>query len=393
MKLFWTISLICIVLGNSLKDKETLKKAKTLYELSEKNRNRKLQENTDDTTDGEIELEDEPKEISAKEATEDLPKNQGKSIFPYQIKKFYGFISEKAASTFSFHMFLAFFQKMIPKIIKMRLRILYASTRLRNLEAAAQSVRATCEIRALFEAEVNGDGENIDYLCTAPKDKDRELASVNLDTTIEMDMDGTSVSFDDVNFSDEAYDQASNISSATSFSAGWIVVNSINEKFVIKGKPQPQPFLNSFIGKTIRITFVTIGSRRRLQDNKQTYDCKVNSDSEEETEIQCDGEIKTTKFKLKYATSEDVALALLPGDSGFPDEINANSFPDEINANSRVYRTYRNSSSGLSGGAIAGIVIPCVVVAIAAAVAVIMLKKPSPPIDNTTNFNLKQENI
>ena len=380
MKLFWTISLICIVLGNSLKDKETLKKAKTLYELSEKNRNRKLQENTDDTTDGEIELEDEPKEISAKEATEDLPKNQGKSILPYQIKKFYGFISEKAASTFSFHMFLAFFQKMIPKIIKMRLRILYASTRLRNLEAAAQSVRATCEISALFEAEVNGDGENIDYLCTAPKDKDRELASVNLDTTIEMDMDGTSVSFDDVNFSDEAYDQASNISSATSFSDGWIVVNSINEKFVIKGKPQPQPFLNSSIGKTIRITFVTIGSRRRLQDNKQTYDCKVNSDSEEETEIKCDGEIKTTKFKLKYATSEDVTLALLPGDSGFP---------DEINANSRVYRTYRNSSSGLSGGAIAGIVIPCVVVAIAAAVAVIMLKKPSPPIDDTTIFNLK----
>ena len=384
MKLFWTISLICIVLGNSLKDKETLKKAKTLYELSEKNRNRKLQENTDDTTDGEIELEDEPKEISAKEATEDLPKNQGKSIFPYQIKKFYGFISEKAASTFSFHMFLAFFQKMIPKIIKMRLRILYASTRLRNLEAAAQSVRATCEISALFEAEVNGDGENIDYLCTAPKDKDRELASVNLDTTIEMDMDGTSVSFDDVNFSDEAYDQASNISSATSFSAGWIVVNSINEKFVIKGKPQPQPFLNSYIGKTIRITFVTIGSRRRLQDNKQTYDCKVNSDSEVETEIQCDGEIKTTKFKLKYAISKDVTLALLPGDSGFP---------DEINANSRVSRTYRKGSSGLSGGAIAGIVIPCVVVAIAAAVAVIMLKKPSPPIDNTTNFNLKQENI
>ena len=380
MKLFGTISLICIVLGNSLKDKETLKKAKTLYELSEKNRNRKLQENTDDTTDGEIELEDEPKEISATEATEDLPKNQGKSIFPYQIKKFYGFISEKAASTFSFHMFLAFFQKMIPKIIKMRLRILYASTRLRNLEVAAQSVRATCEISALFEAEVNGDGENIDYLCTAPKDKDRELARVNLDTTIEMDMDGTSVSFDDVNFNEEAYDQASNISSATSFSAGWIVVNSINEKFVIKGKPQPQPFLNSYIGKTIRITFVTIGSRRRLQDNKQTYDCKVNSDSEVETEIQCDGEIKTTKFKLKYATSEDVALALLPGDSGFP---------DEINANSRVYRTYRNSSSGLSGGAIAGIVIPCVVVAIAAAVAVIMLKKPSPPIDDTTIFNLK----
>ena len=54
---------------------------------------------------------------------------------------------------------------------------------------------------------------------------------------------------------------------------------------------------------------------------------------------------------------------------------------------------YRKSSSGLSGGAIAGIVIACVAVLIAAAVAAIMLRKPTPPIDNTTVVDLKQENI
>ena len=55
--------------------------------------------------------------------------------------------------------------------------------------------------------------------------------------------------------------------------------------------------------------------------------------------------------------------------------------------------TYRKSSSGLSGGAIAGIVIACVAVLIAAAVAAIMLRKPSPPIENTTVVDLKQDNI
>ena len=50
---------------------------------------------------------------------------------------------------------------------------------------------------------------------------------------------------------------------------------------------------------------------------------------------------------------------------------------------------YRKNSSGLSGGAIAGIVIACVVVLAAASIAAIMLRKPTPPIDNTTVVGLK----
>ena len=60
------------------------------------------------------------------------------------------------------------------------------------------------------------------------------------------------------------------------------------------------------------------------------------------------------------------------------------------------YITYRVKSSGLSGGAIAGIVIACVIVIFAATLAAILLKKPrvEPPIDNTAVVKLRNvENI
>jgi len=391
MKFFWPILLICLVLGNSLKDKEALHEVtkdyvflKTLNELSEKNKNRKLQDT--DTTDGEVSADDPPKPISAADATAPMERNKGNSSAPYQIKKFYGFKQNKADTFFSFHMFFSFLRKIIASYIKMRLRILYSASRLRNLEDAAQSVPSTCNISAGFQAGIEGNGENIDYECNAPKDSGRMVSNINLDTTVPMDIGGETVPFDDVNFSDEADKQASNIATANSITDGWIVVNEFTDKFVIKGKPYPEPFLNSFVGKTINITFVTTSSRRRLEDKEQPYDCKVNSDTTDETEIQCDGVIETTRDNLKYARSDDIYLSLVPNSSSLPSEINANS-------GSGSGSVYRKSSSGLSGGAIAGIVIACVVVLIAAAVAAIMLRKPSPPIDNTTAVDLKQDNI
>ena len=391
MKFFWPILLICLVLGNSLKDKEALHEVtkdyvflKTLNELSEKNKNRKLQDT--DTTDGEVSADDPPKPITAEEATEPMERQKGNSSAPYQIKKFYGFKQERTANKFTFHMFFSFLGKIIASYIKMRLRILYSPSRLRNLEDAAQSVPSTCNISEGFQAGIPGNGENIDYSCKAPKDSGRMVSNINLDTTVPMDIGGETVPFDDVNFSDEADKQASNIATANSITDGWIVVNEFTDKFVIKGKPYPEPFLNSFVGKTINITFVTTSSRRRLEDKEQPYDCKVNSDTTDETEIQCDGVIETTRDNLKYARSDDIYLSLVPNSSSLPSEINANS-------GSGSGSVYRKSSSGLSGGAIAGIVIACVVVLIAAAVAAIMLRKPSPPIDNTTVVDLKQDNI
>ena len=168
---------------------------------------------------------------------------------------------------------------MIARIIKYRLRILYSSRRLRNLqEAEAQSVTADCNITNSSLVGKNGTGEEIDYKCQAPKESGKEVSDVKPDTTEPIYFDGNEESFNNVNFEDEAYNQADNIAAATE-----------------------------------------------------------GSDS--------------TNF-------------------------------------------YKKSSSGLSGGAIAGIVIACAVVVIAVAIAIIMFRKQSPPIDNSaTEVDLKHENI
>ena len=70
--------------------------------------------------------------------------------------------------------------------------------------------------------------------------------------------------------------------------------------------------------------------------------------------------------------------------------LNGPDDPTPLTTSSVSRYTYPKSSSGLSGGAIAGIVIACVAVLIAASIAAIMLRKPAPiPMENTTVVGLK----
>ena len=294
MKFFWPILLICLVLGNIKADEKDLNKlvkvVKFLKVVSDiKEGKRKLQQSTDDTTgdttdEGQTGFNDSLIPINSSDATVELPRNKDKKKLPYQVEKFYGFKQEYANDFFIFFMIFQFKNVNIPRIIRMRLRILFSTRRLRNLEDGALSVPCECNIlnpsKSTASSGKVGDGEEeIDYDCEGKKPPNSRVSSVNLDTTEPVYMDDKEVKFDDVNFSDEAYDQAHNIATAT-------------------------------------------GGRSSDQSP-----------------------------------------------------------------------VYRKSSSGLSGGAIAGIVIACVVVLIAAAVAAIMLRKPTPPIDNTTVVDLKQENI
>ena len=110
-------------------------------------------------------------------------------------------------------------------------------------------------------------------------------------------------------------------------------------------------------------------------------------------ELDCDTSsypLKTTvqNLHLSTGTTSDNTLVTV-----YMKDYNRNS-TDIITTGSSSRYTYNKSSSGLSGGAIAGIVIACIAVLLAASIAAIMLRKPAPPIDNTTVVGLKTvENV
>ena len=388
MKYFWAILLLCITLGNAYPNKERISKfLKHLIEMK-KDEKRKLQ-TTDDTTDGGNDngVNAPAENITAEDAKKNMTKTTGKSGSPYQIKKFYGFKQKATDTFFIFHMFFSFIKRKIARVIKMRILIIYTSRRLRNLEAAeAQNITSTCNISPGFTPEVEGNGENIDYECEAPKEKDRMVSNVNLDTSVPMEIDGVEVPFENVNFDEEAANEASNIAGATS-EGGIISINAdaIDETFTITGQSLPKPFLTNFIGKTIKIIFTKSDSSSLRQLEEET-DCSVLSESTSETKIQCQRSGEITKDELNSAKSATDNLELTFN----TEKLTKDSYTVSNGGSNNVYR---KSSSGLSGGAIAGIVIACVAVLVAASIAAIMLRKPTPPIDNTTVVDLKQDNI
>ena len=386
MKLFLSLLLVCAVLGeltperkeNLRKLAHTIKAKKLIVEEAKKIQEaRKLQ--STDTTDGGKNVDEPTRNITEAEADAKPNYSQNTTSTNYRIKGFYGFQQEQSASSFSFGMIFSFIQQTIAQIIKMRLILKYKkSTSLRNLEdMPPQSVKSECKTESSLAKSTPKEETDIDYNCTAEKAEGFLVETVKLDASYPMELDDKTVEFTDIYLDEDAAEQANNI--AKTEGQQLFTVSKLSDTFKITGTTKPNAtFLEQFLNEVIelKITYTSDSSRRRLAE--EPVSCTIKSSSE----LQCTGEIPG---KITYIEkNEGKNLSFVPE--------NEDSYPSYAKSESNS-AVYRKSSSGLSGGAIAGIVIACVVVLIAAAVAAIMLRKPSPPVDNTTVVDLKQENI
>ena len=333
------------------------------------------------------------------------PKTTGNSKAAVQVTKFHNFKppTTKGPGKVTFGVFFYFVGRPIVKFIVMRLRITYKSG-LRNLqETTAESARTDCELsnpslagKTLSEEE----GKNVNYNCEANATQgDASTANFTLNTDVPMTMvnaNGTAETLDfaEVNFNGDAADESTSLQTNTQTISESYIFTATNWEFakqvlVLTGTLTSGRRLRNLAlreGQTVQMTLVDSSN----EGNK--YDCTINGVSSSPLTLECDtssNPIKTTVEKLNLnagtANSNSTLVTLKMADT--LDGSTAITTP----SSSRY--TYNKSSSGLSGGAIAGIVIACVVALAAASIAAIMLRKPAPPLDNTTIVDLKTETI
>ena len=339
-------------------------------------------------------------EVPVKKPVAKKTKTTNNKKLGIQISKFHSFrtTTGNGIGPFNFGMLFYFLNRQIVRYIILRLRIHYFS-RLRNLEESAESVRTDC---SLTNTELSGktaaNGINVNFNCTANSTKDVRNANVTLNTDVPMTLvndDGTSepLDFSNVNFNGNAATESASIQQNTkeidpNFEEAYLKDTTFDWSgtiLVLKGT------LDTTTPALTRRLTVQAGDKFTMYWDNEYPDCELKQESPYHT-LNCE-----TSSNPLSTTVQGIHLTSGANDAG--NKIlnikmqNWETDTSAITTPTGSGHVYKKSSSGLSGGAIAGIVIACVVVLVAAAIAAIMLRKPSPPVDNTTVVDLKNEAI
>ena len=342
-----------------------MKKLKEEYKL------RKLQEATDSTED-----DTNTEKISTTNTSA-----------PIQIFDFYGFTTGSPSNgkiSFTFKV-LFYFLIPIPDTVMLPLKVTTGS--LRQLQSGEQDIYANCTPSDSTESDADEQGGRSKEFSCSEEAEGSSISNVKYDDSrkIKAITDGETKSYSggDVYFADGAQANKDQIDKAPSYAGVFVLKNGVVEntdendgKFDIKGamdrdiKSINNQNLDLAISTSQNLTCTVSGST-----DSSVITCDTNKESMSETDLYGKSGISSVD-----GSDYKVYLSMKNGNSTITEgEYKAATSP-----------TYRKSSSGLSGGAIAGIVIACVVVLIAAAVAAIMLRKPTPPpVDNTTVTGLQ----
>ena len=334
-----------------------------------------------------------------------------------KINKFYNYVAPpEQPKVIRYNTLFSFLNVIIAFTINLRLRIAYSFGRLRNLqddESAAESVPSTCYINNPELAGKNGTGANIKYDCNATTTYNAtDITNVTINTDVPLKADNQSFSFENVTFNGNASEEAANLVEATDQVEGDPIdirdadITVEEDKVVFTGTVAGDEGASTakamYDGKetfTMLLSDFSSG-----EESFQEYDCQISSYTADGDNGKVDMTCKTPNKNLKNPNAFNFDDSLSIGErvvtlhmkEGVSTPVNWEVVSTDTDKTTDATKTdavnnisYRKNSSGLSGGAIAGIVIACAVVLIAASIVAMMLRKPAPPLDNTTVVGLK----
>ena len=391
MKKIIIFLLSCIIIGNVLSDRKTrIKKnhaMKTMKNLVEnKEKQRKLEELEDTELPEESTDEEKGSEtnstsfpVDPDEPVANVTKETNNTDSTIQIKKFHNYRRE--SQQFLYNVFFYFLNRPIVEIVVIRIRFIY-SRALRGLQEdndiEAESVPSTCTIKDEYKekvGETSENGENVDYDCTAPTSSVADIKNATVDTDYPLDLgNGTTVNFTDINFDEDAAEEAVNLIEIKNYTkAGALdgsTVEFLRNSFRINGTATPENLFINPEKTSIKMQFINYKNEEEYGIKNVTCSIKEISSSSNKYSLDCGSSLKSYISNITVAKSLDNDTFL---------KININQEEtDELQSTGGGSRSIlRRNSNKLSGGAIAGLILACVVALIAVTILAIMVRRKS----------------
>ena len=346
--------------------------------------------------------------ISAEKPVAVTPKIKDMKNAHIHLMKIYNFYFP-TSETMAFKALFYFFGKPIVKYIILRTRVNFHQE---DMVYSSYSARTDCSMinhyKNRYENELNGiKGEYANYNCEIL----RMYGSTNPEVILNTDVPMTVVGFDnrieafdftEINFNGNASDESSFIQENTINMEKFGILENTevfvdnNNTLVFRGDLNPPKAFEKV--KKIKMLLMNKENGEIITKN---YSCDLIIISKSIYDINCnisESYIITTVNNLQLSTgisekgegTEEGVFLTIDLKYGLGNETEIIINPVQAQVNQIIYR---KSSDGLSGGAIAGIVIAGVaVIATISIITIILIKrKTKPPVDNTTIVDMNPD--
>jgi hypothetical protein len=312
----------------------------------------------------------------------------GKRTSSVQLLLFSGFTSPVLSTYIRFNVFFSFTGIKPALFVVFTISINYRSSYYRDLQGQLKNETANCTIDDSEDKE-SLEGNPVKYNCAAPKENNSFIEHAEALSDYRLN-GGEIISLDEINLSEEAIVGASNLQLQYKginklYYLQEAKVETFANYFNIKGIVKDDDYNGNKDDKLI----LTIYDNTTNPSKEQNINCEITEKSGKNYTIKCEptSNIKGSLYLSGLLNNDNNKTLIINNTDAYKDIFEFNIENPSKNSTVPIHRdNYRKTSSGLSGGAIAGIVIACAVVLIIASIVAMMVRKPVSPLDNSSSI-------